>query len=170
MQISSELLQQALRAIERTQDLKELEAIRLEYLGKKGKLTELLKNLSSYSSEERPLMGQAINSTKVAIQEALAQQKQIFEQKILEQQLKNNQLDINLPAKHLEFGHFHPMSLTLDWIKNWFASLGFVCHTGPEIETDYYNFEALNIPPHHPARNMHDTFYFPSGLLLRTHT
>ena len=159
MKDTEKLQQQALAEIEHAQDLMALDNIRVNYLGKKGLLTGLLKQLGQLAPEERPEAGQVIN-----------QAKQYLAEKKLNAALEASRLDVTLPGRGLDRGGLHPITLTLQRIQSLFQQIGFDVVEGPEIEDDYHNFEALNIPAHHPARAMHDTFYFPDGRLLRTHT
>ncbi len=160
----------AVDEIQSTDSIEKLESLRVQYLGKKGVLTEQLKALGKLSKEERPEAGQKINQVKVRIQEALEVKKASLQEAEINQQLKNETLDISLPGRGQSSGGLHPISLTLNRIQNYFKQFGFVVEEGPEIEDEFHNFEALNIPDHHPARAMHDTFYFDDNLLLRTHT
>lgn len=164
------LVEKAKYAVANCSDLKALESIRVEYLGKQGVLTQLLKSLGKLSSEERPKAGQSLNIAKQEITELLGERKKDLEQDALKDTLQSETLDVTLPGRGMERGHEHPVSKALDRIEKWFTQQGFLVAEGPEIEDDFYNFEALNIPSYHPARAMHDTFYFPDGRLLRTHT
>lgn len=164
------LVEKAKSAVANCSDLKALESIRVEYLGKQGVLTQLLKSLGKLSSEERPKAGQSLNIAKQEITELLGERKKDLEQDALKDTLQSETLDVTLPGRGMERGHEHPVSKALDRIEKWFTQQGFLVAEGPEIEDDFYNFEALNIPSYHPARAMHDTFYFPDGRLLRTHT
>lgn len=164
------LLSEATIAIAKASQLQTLEAIRVQYLGKHGALTQILKTLGTLSESERPIFGQKVNAAKDALLNALQTRKEALEQAALEQLRVSEQLDVTLPGRGMELGHLHPVTRTLDRIEAWFANLGFTVEEGPEVEDEYHNFEALNIPEHHPARAMHDTFYFPDGRLLRTHT
>lgn len=166
----TEVLAKAEAAITIAADLKMLEAIRVEYLGKSGHITQLLKNLGQLPAEERPKQGQVVNQVKEAVQEAIQNRKQILEQRALETAIAAEQIDITLPGRGQTSGKLHPISKTIYRIEEWFSRLGYSIEEGPEIEDEFHNFEALNIPSHHPARAMHDTFYFPDGKLLRTHT
>jgi phenylalanyl-tRNA synthetase alpha chain len=166
----SSLEASALDEIESTDSIEKLESLRVQYLGKKGVLTEQLKALGKLSKEERPAAGQKINQVKVRIQEALEAKKAGLQEAEINQQLKNETLDITLPGRGQSAGGLHPITLTLNRIQNYFKQFGFIVEEGPEIEDEFHNFEALNIPDHHPARAMHDTFYFDDKLLLRTHT
>ncbi len=147
-----------------------LEQIRVDYLGKKGQLTQQLKQLGQLPVAERPQAGKLINLAKVAVQTALEARKTVLESEHLKEQIKAAQLDITLPGRGNQRAGLHPITLTLQRIESLFRQIGFAVVAGPEVEDDYHNFEALNIPAHHPARAMHDTFYFPDGRLLRTHT
>ena len=133
-------------------------------------LTEQLKELGKLPKEERPEAGQKINQIKVAIQKALEEKKAQLQEALINEQLKSETVDITLPGRGQGLGSLHPITLTLNRIQNYFKQFGFVVEEGPEIEDEFHNFEALNIPDHHPARAMHDTFYFDDKLLLRTHT
>ncbi|MBL1140666.1 MAG: phenylalanine--tRNA ligase subunit alpha [Proteobacteria bacterium] len=161
---------QALAEVESSPDLNQLDQIRINYLGKKGLLTQQLKQLGKLSAEERPKAGQVINLAKVAVQEAIELRKNALEEERLNEQINQGRLDITLPGRGGKRAGLHPITLTLQRIESLFQQIGFEVVEGPEVEDDYHNFEALNIPDHHPARAMHDTFYFPDGRLLRTHT
>jgi phenylalanyl-tRNA synthetase alpha chain len=164
------MLEMAEAAIQAAQDLRALDAVRVTYLGKQGQLTGALKALSALPPEERALMGQKLNLIKQSIQTALDHRRTVLSQDALSRVLAQNAVDVSLPGRGAEFGHIHPITHTLQRVEAWFTQLGFRTVMGPEIEDDLHNFEALNIPKHHPARAMHDTFYFPQGTLLRTHT
>lgn len=170
MQGLEEIQQEALDAVNASEDPKALDQIRVDYLGKKGRLTELLKGLGQLSPEERPKAGAAINQAKQAVQKAIHSRSTDLEQAALEAKLASESIDVTLPGRGEVLGGLHPVSRTLKRIEDFFATVGFNVETGPEIEDDYHNFEALNIPPHHPARAMHDTFYFGPDQLLRTQT
>lgn len=165
-QIASE----AKDSISAASDLPALDSLRVEYLGKKGKLTSLLKGLGKLSAEERPAAGAKINEVKQSLQELINQQKTALESAALNQQLSKETIDITLPGRGEEVGGLHPVTRTMERIESFFARVGYDIQTGPEIEDDYHNFEALNIPSHHPARAMHDTFYVDEHTVLRTHT
>ena len=165
-----ELLQAADQDINATSDLRALEALRVRYLGKKGLVTEQLKALGKLAAQERPLMGQRINDVKRAIQAKLAEKTRALEELAIAARLKAESIDVTLPGRTAAGGTLHAVTLTLRRIEKLFERYGFAVADGPEIEDDFHNFAALNIPPHHPARAMHDTFYFDDGLLLRTHT
>ncbi len=164
------LQQQALAAIEQAMDANVLDAIRVDYLGKKGRLTDILKNLVHLSAEEKPKMGQLVNQAKRDISAAIERKMLQLKEDALERRLVAEQIDVSLPGRSRQTGSLHPVTQVKRWINDYFSRLGFDIIDGPEIETDFYNFEALNIPSHHPARAMHDTFYFGDGRLLRTHT
>lgn len=164
------LLAEGRSAVERAQTLAELDAVRVDYLGKKGRLTEQLKSLGRLPAEERPRAGQAINEAKQALTTALDDRRTLLEAKRLEQALDSERVDVTLPGRGQSIGGLHPVTRTMQRVEALFTSIGFAVAEGPEVEDDYHNFEALNIPAHHPARAMHDTFYFDAHRLLRTHT
>ncbi|MDX5332690.1 MAG: phenylalanine--tRNA ligase subunit alpha [Gammaproteobacteria bacterium] len=170
MQDLTQLIDEAKRAIAEAADLAALDQIRVQYLGKKGVLTEQLKGLGKLSAEERPQAGQAINDAKQAIAGALEARKGALEGEALNARLAGEAVDVTLPGRGQHTGGLHPVTQTVRRIQSLFAQLGFEVAEGPEVEDDYHNFEALNIPSHHPARAMHDTFYFGEGTVLRTHT
>ena len=165
-----DLLQDATEGIESSADLKNLDEVRVKYLGKKGLVTEQLKSLGKLSAEERPAAGQKINEVKHAIQSLLEAKTVVLEEAAVFEKLASDSIDVTLPGRRRAVGTLHPVTITLNKIQSLFQQYGFDVADGPEIEDDFHNFEALNIPPHHPARAMHDTFYFDDGLLLRTHT
>ena len=165
-----QLVAEAEKAVEAVGDLQALDQVRVAYLGKKGRLTERMKTLGKLSPEERPKAGQAINAAKQQVQQAIEARKAALEQAALEAKLAAEQVDVTLPGRQIPAGSLHPVTRTLERIEALFARMGFSVAEGPEIEDDFHNFEALNIPASHPARAMHDTFYFPDGTLLRTHT
>jgi phenylalanyl-tRNA synthetase alpha chain len=148
----------------------DLENAKAQFLGKTGRVTELLKGLASLSPEDKKSKGAAINQIKQAVEAALAQRRQELADEALSSQLKAQSLDVSLPGRLRPTGGLHPVSLTLERIEQIFDSMGFEVAQGPEIESDWYNFTALNTPQDHPARSMHDTFYVEGGYLLRTHT
>ena len=156
--------------ISRADDLEALETLRVELLGKKGELTELLKSLGSLPPAERPVQGEKINQVKRELSDALNEKKAILLKNRLDAKLAAESLDVTLPGRHSESGGLHPITHTLNRIKELCFELGYSEETGPEIEKDFYNFEALNIPSYHPARAMHDTFYVDESTVLRTHT
>ncbi len=164
------LISEAINLFEGIEDAAELEQAKARYLGKSGSLTELLKGLGKLSQEERPAMGSRINQAKEAIEAALNSRRDAIQVKKLDTQLAGEALDVTLPGRGLGTGGLHPVTRTLERIESLFRSIGFDVASGPEIETDFYNFTALNIPENHPARAMHDTFYVDDKNLLRTHT
>lgn len=164
------LIQQAAAASAAAASLQELDAVRVRFLGKKGEITEQLKQLGGLSAEERPAAGQFINRAKEQVQNLLEARRVQLEQAELNAKLAAETLDVTLPGRGQTGGGLHPVTRTLQRIEHLFRQVGFEVAEGPEIESEFYNFEALNIPAEHPARAMHDTFYFPDGKLLRTHT
>ncbi len=166
----AELIQQAETEIAQAQSLPDLDQVRVRYLGKKGLLTEYLKTLGNLSPAERPQAGQAVNAAKESTQAALEARRMALEGAALTAKLAAESLDVTLQGRGQVTGGLHPITRTLERIERLFAQVGFEVAEGPEVESDYYNFEALNIPAHHPARAMHDTFYFNSNTVLRTHT
>jgi phenylalanyl-tRNA synthetase alpha chain len=166
----SALVGQALADAAASRDIAALEEVRVRLLGKKGLLTEQLKGLGKLPAAERPAAGQKINEAKAAIHEALEARRASLEQEALRAELAAGTIDVTLPGRGQEPGSLHPVTRTRLRIERIFMQAGFQIATGPEVEDDFHNFEALNIPPNHPARAMHDTFYFPDGRLLRTHT
>lgn len=165
-----DLLQTAVEEIDATVTLKDLDAVRVRYLGKKGLVTEQLKSLGKLSAEQRPAAGQRINEVKQAIQTRLEDKSTSLQTAAVAEKLESEAIDVTLPGRQRAVGTLHPVTITLHKIQALLQQYGFEVADGPEIEDDFHNFEALNIPPHHPARAMHDTFYFDDGLLLRTHT
>ncbi|MFK7160878.1 phenylalanine--tRNA ligase subunit alpha [Marinospirillum sp. MEB164] len=165
-----EQVSRALEQITQAQDIATLEALRVQFLGKKGELTSLLKGLGQLAPEDRPKAGDIINQAKQQVQQALQTRKEALESAALSAKLAAEQIDITLPGRQAQLGGLHPVTKTIQRIEDFFASIGFTVAEGPEVEDDYHNFEALNIPAHHPARAMHDTFYFDAHTLLRTHT
>lgn len=168
MQALQYLLKQAESAIHAVSDLKELEDLRVAYLGKKGQLTLQLKELGKLPPSERPQAGQQINELKTTLLVMLEEKKVELNQVLIAKQLQSEYVDITLTGRTLGKGSMHPISQTIAELKHIFSRMGFLFMQGPEIETDYYNFTALNIPPFHPARAMQDTFYFENGKLLRS--
>lgn len=160
----------ALAAVEATADLRALDEVRVQYLGKKGEISALLKGLGGLSAEERPAAGARINVVRDAVQAAIEARKQALENAALDAKLAGERIDVTLPGRGEQAGALHPVTRTRRRIEDFFARLGYDVAEGPEVEDDFHNFEALNIPGHHPARAMHDTFYFGDGRLLRTHT
>lgn len=164
------LVESALSAIADSSDERSLEQLRVDFLGKKGSLTELLKGLGKLAPEERPAAGEKINIAKQQIQEALDARRTVLVQEAMDKQLRSETVDVSLPGRRYGQGGLHPVSRTIDRIQAIFKAAGYTVAVGPEIEDDYHNFGALNIPDHHPARAMHDTFYIDPGTVLRTHT
>ena len=146
-----------------------LNSLKLEYLGKKGILSSLMSQLSNAPAEKKPKLGKSINEFKSLIEESISSSLEKIEQSALNEQLSKEAIDVTLPTSP-EVGSYHPVSLIAQEISNYFKNKGYVLREGPEIESEYFNFSALNIPENHPARDMHDTFYFDNGNLLRTHT
>ena len=164
------VLQQGIDAASAAEDLRSLDEVRVNYLGKKGGLTELLKGLGKLEPEDRPKAGAKINEAKSALQEKISERKTALEAAALEAALAADRVDVTLPGRRGQSGGLHPVTQAMYRIESIFTGAAYEVVSGPEIENDYYNFEALNIPAHHPARAMHDTFYFGDGTLLRTHT
>ncbi len=170
MQNPNQIVVDALGAINNCPDLQALEQVKARFLGKSGTLTELLKGLGKLEPDVRKTAGARINEAKQAVEGALKARREDLQQAELERKLAAETLDVTLPGRGLGRGGLHPVSRTLSRIESLFHSIGFAVADGPEIETDFYNFTALNIPENHPARAMHDTFYLQDGSLLRTHT
>lgn len=166
----SQIVEKAGSAIASATDLQSLDQVRVDYLGKKGILTAKLKELGSLAAEDRPAAGQRINKAKQQVQELLSQRRQMLESEQFSSKISSGTIDVTLPGRGLHQGGVHPVTQTLWEIEDLFARIGFDIADGPEIEDNYHNFEALNIPESHPARAMHDTFYFDQDYLLRTHT
>jgi len=165
------LIEQALRALDQVEDESSLEGWRTEYLGRNGALTQHMRSIGQLGADERPAAGQAANAAKVQIESAYAERKAHIDEFSLDRQLEAERIDVTLPARKLHAGGLHPITYTLRRILDIFRDMGFQVAEGPEVELDKYNFEALNIPPEHPARDMWDTFYVnPPNVLLRTHT
>ena len=150
--------------------LEQLEGLRVAFLGKKGELTAILSQMGKLSPEERPLVGQAVNEVKVYLEGEIKAKREVLSALALEKKLRDERLDVTMAGKPVRQGKKHPTSIVLDEVKDAFISMGFSIIDGPEVELDYYNYEALNIPKHHPARDTQDTFYFTPEVLLRTQT
>ncbi|MCQ8129710.1 phenylalanine--tRNA ligase subunit alpha [Methylomonas rivi] len=165
-----EILTQALQALAHAKDLAELDLVRVNYLGKKGLFTQHMKELGNLDPEQRKSVGQVINTAKNSFQEALDSRKLNLESEQLRARLAGECVDVTLPGRGQAIAGLHPVTITMRRIAKIFADAGFNIAEGPEIEDDYHNFGALNIPEHHPARAMHDTFYFDAHTVLRTHT
>lgn len=165
------IYKEALDVVGSAGSLQELENLRVKYLGKKGRITNLLKSLGKLPLKERPSAGKEINAIKQSIADDIEKKIDAFRNQSLRDKLCAEALDVTLPGRdYSKIGAAHPITLTMERIQSIFRNAGFLPVSGPEVETDYYNFEALNIPSHHPARAMHDTFYIEGGYLLRTHT
>ena len=170
MQQLEEVVGQAKAEIEGVSDIAALDEIRVKYLGKKGFFTEQMKGLGALSAEERPAAGAVINQAKQQVQDALNERREALEVAVLNQKLAAETIDVSLPGRRIENGGLHPVTRTIERIERLFGEMGFKVARGPEIEDGFHNFDALNIPAHHPARTDHDTFYFNPDLMLRTHT
>ena len=170
MEHLKQLVTEGLDAVAQAADEVALDQVRVQYLGKKGELTQQLKSLGKLSAEERPAAGAKINEAKQKVQDAITVKRTMMAANALSKQLAIESIDVTLAGRGQAIGGLHPVTMTIERIENFFAQIGFSVAQGPEIEDDYHNFEALNIPAHHPARAMHDTFYFSDGTLLRTHT
>ncbi|RFF32254.1 phenylalanine--tRNA ligase subunit alpha [Wenzhouxiangella sediminis] len=167
---SQNLLEDALEQVAKADSERTLDEVRVRFLGKKGALTAQLKELGQLPPEQRREAGQQINGAKQTLESAIADRGDVLAREHLNARLAEETIDVTLPGRAAEAGGAHPVNRALDRLLDIFQRLGFEVATGPEVENDYYNFEALNFPPHHPARAMHDTFYLPDGRLLRTHT
>ena len=164
------LANQARSAIAAAQDSATLEQLRVDYLGKKGQLTGLLKGLSNLTPEDRPKAGALINVVKQELQELIGERKTALDATAVKAKLEQESIDVTMPGRAKTIGGVHPVTQTIERMEDFFSAIGFDVVEGPEIEDDYHNFEALNIPAHHPARAMHDTFYVDEHTVLRTHT
>lgn len=165
-----ELHDEAVAHIESAETLNELRDVRVKYLGKKGPMTELMKGMGKLSSEERPKVGQKANEVRESLTGKLDAKEAKLEAEALEAQLQEEKVDVTLPGRPVPKGGRHPLTSVVETIEDVFIGMGFTVAEGPEVETDYYNFESLNLPKHHPARDMQDTFFISSDLLLRTQT
>lgn len=161
---------EAKKAFEQSECLKSLEELRLKYLGKKGALTAILKQMGKLSPEERPVMGQLANEVRTKIENIITEKTSALKQKALEEKLKLECIDVTLPGKSHKLGHKHPLSIVLDDMKEIFIGMGFTIAEGPEIEDNYFAFDALNMPKEHPARDEQDTFYINDNTILRSQT
>jgi len=171
MKAALEAIQEKARqALEGAKSLAELDDLRVRYLGKKGELTAILKQMGGLSAEERPVIGQLANSVRTCIEGLIAQRGKALKQGALTQRLATETIDVTMPGKAQRLGYKHPLSIVLDEIKEIFLGMGFDSAEGPEVETEYYNFEALNIPQNHPARDTQDTFYISDKIVLRSQT
>lgn len=165
-----EIRESSKKVVENIHDKASLEAFRVEYLGKKGKLTDVLRGMGGLSAEERPVIGQLANDVRSFIEEEISKISIKLEKEETERKMAEETIDVTLPGKSVHMGNKHPLTVVLDELKDIFIGMGFQISEGPEIETDYYNFEALNIPKDHPARDTQDTFYISDNVLLRTQT
>ena len=166
----TDLQTRALAEVSASDDLQQLDDLRVAYLGKKGEVTAQLKSLGSMEPDQRRSFGQAVNAVRDALNQAITARRKDLESAALEQKLLSEQVDVTLPGRGEQRGGLHPVTMAMERAIGIFTKLGFDVAKGPEVEDDHYNFESLNFPPHHPARAMHDTFYFGDGRLLRTHT
>lgn len=164
------IIKQAGQQIEQATEIAVLDTVRVEFLGKKGQLTDLLKGLGKLSNEERPAAGQKINQAKQQVQQMIQQRGELLRQQELNAKLASETIDVSLPGRTTEAGGLHPVNRTIERIESFFGELGFSVKSGPEVEDGFHNFDALNIPEHHPARADHDTFYFNPDVMLRTQT
>ncbi|WP_018394119.1 phenylalanine--tRNA ligase subunit alpha [Bacillus sp. 37MA] len=165
-----ELQSQALEKIAAAANLKELNDVRVAYLGKKGPVTEVLKGMGKLSAEERPKMGALVNVVRETISKSIEEKQELLEAAAIEQQLAQESIDVTLPGRPVKQGSHHPLTRVAEEIEDLFIGMGYTVAEGPEVEQDFYNFEALNLPKDHPARDMQDTFYITPELLMRTHT
>lgn len=171
MRETLDLLQtEALHKVQEADTLQALQSVKVEYLGKKGPITEVLRGMGKLSAEERPVIGQLANDVRSVIQSHIDEKQQSLEEAVLRKRLESEAIDITLPGKQLKVGNHHPLTAIIEEIEDLFIGLGFKVAEGPEVEKDYYNFEALNLPKDHPARDMQDSFYINPEVLLRTHT
>ena len=166
----SDLSKRALKDIRNSSTLKELDSVRIQYLGKKGSISIQLKNLSDLDPSDRPRIGKEVNKLKKLVEQEIANKKYSLNDEKIKSNIEDSSLDVTMPGRRTIIGNKHPVSSTLNEIEKIFLNAGFLVEDGPEIEDEYHNFTALNIPENHPARAMHDTFYFTAQYLLRTHT
>ena len=164
------ILSNAMTQIEASAELDKLNDIRVAFLGKKGELTSVLKSMKDVAPEERPKVGQLVNEARNRIETKLEEKKAVFERKIREEKMKAEVIDVTLPGRKMEIGHRHPNTIALEEVEKIFIGMGYEVVEGPEVEYDYYNFEALNIPENHPAKDEQDTFYINDKIVLRTQT
>ncbi|MCK5913383.1 MAG: phenylalanine--tRNA ligase subunit alpha, partial [Desulfuromusa sp.] len=165
-----QLQKDALSAVQRAEDLRALQDVRVQVLGKKGSLTEVMKGMRDLSAEERPVVGSLVNSLKSRFEDSFVARQVELQQQNIAAKLASERIDVTLPGRKTATGSLHPVTLVTDEVVDIFTRLGFAVEEGPEIEQDFYNFEALNIPKDHPARDMQDTFYISDDRVLRTHT
>lgn len=166
----NKIVEDAIAGIDNSDNLSALNDIRVFYLGKKGELTSVLKSMKDVQASERPVIGQMVNNARNTIEEMIETKKKVFEKKIREEKLKTETIDVTLPGRKPHMGHKHPNSIALDDVERIFIGMGYEVVEGPEVEYDYYNFEALNIPANHPAKDEQDTFYINDDIVLRTQT
>lgn len=166
----NEIRESAKLAIEEATSLEELKEIQVQYLGKKGKLTQVLRGMGKLSAEERPVIGQLANVIRDELGEVFENSSKALATKAMEQKLLKENIDVTLPGRQMSLGSIHPVTLVEKRIKEIFTQMGYTVEEGPEVENDYYNFERLNLPKNHPAREMQDTFYISEDIVLRTHT
>lgn len=164
------LRERALRELQQVEHIQQLQDLRVKVLGKKGELTEVLRGMGSLSAEERPLIGQVANEVRSAIEELINKKQEAFVREETERKLQTETIDITLPGRPLNSGAVHPLNKVIQEIEDVFIGMGYQVAEGPEVESDYYNFEALNLPKNHPARDMQDSFYITEDILMRTHT
>ncbi|GGJ84486.1 phenylalanine--tRNA ligase alpha subunit [Lentibacillus kapialis] len=162
--------QKAIAKVNEARNLKELQDIKVAYLGKKGSLTSVLRGMGNLSKEERPIVGEIANNVREAITQEIDEKTEILEKKAMEEKLESESIDVTLPGRPVKVGGSHLLTSIIEEIEDLFIGMGYEVREGPEVETDYFNFEALNLPKGHPARDMQDTFYITNELLLRTHT
>ncbi|MCM3021975.1 phenylalanine--tRNA ligase subunit alpha [Heyndrickxia ginsengihumi] len=165
-----ELRLEALEKVEQAADLKSLNDIRVAYLGKKGPITEVLRGMGKLSAEERPKMGALVNEVRAEITEQIEKKQALLEEEAVQKQLESENIDVTLPGRPVRVGNHHPLTKVIEEMEDLFIGMGYQIAEGPEVEQDYYNFEALNLPKGHPARDMQDTFYITEEILMRTHT
>lgn len=166
----AELKAAATDSIKTAADLKELDNLRVKFLGKKGEITNLLRGMNQVSAEDRPKIGKIVNEARSEIENLIAEKNSELKSKALQNKLASEKIDVTLPGRKIQRGHLHPLTLTLNRIKEIFIQMGYSVEEGPEVELDYYNFEALNLPKNHPARDAQDSFYLTEEILLRTQT
>jgi len=165
-----DIQEEAISEIKSASDLDQLEDLRIKYLGKKGEVTQILRGMGDLPPEKRPVIGKLANQVKGKLKQSIEDKKEIFKQQEKEKKLREESIDVTLPGSNIDQANKHPLTSIFDQLKDIFLGLGFEIAEGPEVEKDYYNFEALNFPANHPARDMQDTFYTTDGVLLRTHT
>ena len=164
------LQQAALADLQNVETQQQLNDLRIQYLGKKGELTEVLRGMAQLSAEERPLVGQVANETRKAIEDVIEQKQALFARLETERRLQSETIDVTLPGRAVRAGALHPLNKIIEEVEDIFIGMGYTVEEGPEVEQDHYNFEMLNLPKDHPARDMQDTFYVTEEILLRTHT